>query len=367
MSNYKVIPIIIPSYEPDGRLPDLIKSLSEYMLKNSYKDKGIEVPIILVNDGSGKEFDSVFDLAKNRDKCIVIRHYANLGKGRGLKDAFNYCLCRYPDMQGCVTADSDGQHTAKDIFRCLDALSEFPQSLILGARNFDGGMVPFKSRFGNKITKLVCRFLCGISVSDTQTGLRAIPRQFMSHLLHVKGERFEFETRMLLETRQKIEIHEIAVQTIYESKENHKTHFDPLTDSIRIYGIIFEEFIKFLAASVSSCVIDLWIFMILSDLLCKWSLHVPVSVIIARIISSVYNYFVNRTAVFHNRQAVSVSAGRYALLAAGIMLFSAAFAYFGTLVLPHAPKTAVKIFVDCILFVFSYRMQRKFVFKEKEK
>lgn len=68
-------------------------------------------------------------------------------------------------------------------------------------RNFDRRDIPYKSRFGNKITRIVCFILCRINVSDTQTGLRGIPRKFMTELLNIFRERFEFETNMLIEAK----------------------------------------------------------------------------------------------------------------------------------------------------------------------
>ncbi len=367
-NNCIVVPIIIPSYEPDDRMLDLLKSLSGFLLKKG-KDpaRKIAVPIVIVDDGSGEECWKIFETARKKYQCIVIRHFVNLGKGRGLKDAFNYCLCRYPDMLGCVTADSDGQHTAEDIFKCIDALTEFPQSFILGVRTFDGEMVPAKSRLGNKLTKYVCKYLCGVDVSDTQTGLRAIPRDYMAFLLNVKGERFEFETQMLIESREKIKIHEIPIQTVYESKKNHKTHFHPVIDSIRIYSIFCAVFIKFLLSSFSSCLLDIFLFHMLLKMLPEWSAAILISTVIARIISASYNYFINSIAVFRSRKKTNASAERYVVLAAGIMLSSAFFVTLGVKMFPHIPETALKIVVDCMLFLISYTVQREFVFIEREK
>lgn len=187
----------------------------------------------------------------------------NLGKGRALKTAFNHCLlasggisggadsvCR--GIPGCVTADSDGQHTPADILACMRSLWDNPESLILGCRDFDGPAVPARSSFGNKCTRQVFRYLLGLSVSDTQTGLRAIPAFFMEKLLEVKGERFEYETNMLIEAKNlNIRILEVPVKTIY-IEENKTSHFNPIKDSLRIY-LVFGKFL------FSSCLPVWWI------------------------------------------------------------------------------------------------------------
>ncbi len=223
-----VIPIIIPAYEPDAAFVSFCESLP--------REK--RMPLVVVDDGSGKEYEEIFKALEGLPDCTVLRHGVNLGKGRALKDAFNYVLVNYPETAGVVTADCDGQHSFQDIRKCMSVLEENPHDLILGCRVFDGEDVPWKSRMGNKITRHVFSCLCGLKVSDTQTGLRGIPVDFLRRILSTKGERFEYETNMLLECGQGTGIREVAIETLYDSKEEHRTHFDPLRDSVRIYKII---------------------------------------------------------------------------------------------------------------------------------
>lgn len=120
------IPVIIPSLEPDDRLPELLCRLKEKGIRN----------IVLVNDGSSDAYEEFFVKAQNVFGCTVLRHAVNLGKGRALKTAFNHCLQQWPDAPGCVTADSDGQHSPECILACMQALYDHPQHLVLGVRNF---------------------------------------------------------------------------------------------------------------------------------------------------------------------------------------------------------------------------------------
>ena len=178
----KRIPVIIPAYEPDEKMIRLLQTLQE---------AGIE-RIVVVDDGSGNEYRNLFEQAKQLG-AIVLTHAVNLGKGRALKTAFNEVLNRYPEAIGAITADSDGQHTPACIQKCMEAMEKEPEKLILGCRNLDQGNVPAKSEWGNKITRQVLKYLCGVAVSDTQTGLRGIPAAFMRHLMNVKGERAVME------------------------------------------------------------------------------------------------------------------------------------------------------------------------------
>ena len=240
-----IIPIIIPAYEPDERLIGLLEDIQ----------KADVSPVIIVDDGSGEKYKELFLKAKQIIEPMggsVLTHEENKGKGRALKTAFSYVLENYQSAVGVVTADSDGQHTIECILNVSRALVEHPKELILGVRNFDEEGIPWKSEFGNKLTMTVLRYVSGLKVSDTQTGLRGIPKDFLNDLLEVKGERFEYEMRMLLETVDKIPIHEVKIKTIYDSVENHQTHFNPIVDSIKIYKVLGYKFLMYIFASLSS-------------------------------------------------------------------------------------------------------------------
>lgn len=352
----KDIPVIIPSYEPDERLIQLLENLEKADITN----------IIIVNDGSGKEYEWIFEKAHRNLECRVLKHFVNMGKGRALKTAFNFCLNEFPNLIGCVTADSDGQHTVEDIEKCIHSLEEDKSNLILGCRNFDQEDVPSKSKMGNKITRKICKWLCGIDVTDTQTGLRGIPKIFMEYLLNVSGERFEFETNMLIESKGKCEIKEIEIKTVYDSKENHTTHFDPIKDSFRIYKIFGKYFLKFVLSSFSSCIIDLVIFYFICNLLKNKNVgwYVLFATIIARVFSSIYNYLVNYNIVFNSKERHRNSFLKYYVLVviqmlASAMLVTAIFNLFNII-----PEIIVKIIVDTFLFLVSFWIQREKIFNK---
>ena len=363
--NRPEIPIIIPAYEPDSRLVALLEDFRTEGIRN----------VVLVDDGSGDAYREVFEQSQRILDELggrILTHDVNRGKGRALKTAFAWILENEPDAIGVVTADSDGQHTAGCILAVQQRLREKPDALVMGVRTFDGEDVPWKSAFGNKLTMKVLGYVSGVHVSDTQTGLRGIPRVFMRELLEVPGDRFEFETRMLLETAGRYPIEEVPIRTIYDSKENHQTHFNPVKDSIRIYRILGAKFIKYLFASLSSCVIDLALFALFCALL-KQRLpaapaplngipYVAAATVLARILSATYNFTVNYKVVFRSREKVAGSAARYILLAAVQMLLSAVLVTGGTALLPVLPEVLVKAVVDTVLFLVSYYVQRKYVF-----
>lgn len=357
MSSYLEIPVIIPSYEPDENLMTLLQALQRVGICH----------VVVVDDGSGDAYARFFERAAAMENCTVLYHAVNLGKGRALKTAFNYCLREFHGAPGCVTADSDGQHTPADIMACMRALCEHPESLILGCRNFDGPEVPARSSFGNKCTRKVFHYLLGLSVSDTQTGLRAIPVSFMEKLMQVKGERFEYETNMLIETKDlNISIVEVPVETVY-IEENKTSHFNPVRDSLRIYLV----FGKFLFSSLSSSVLDLLLFHILCVMLQRVPgglmgiPYIVAATVGARVISAIYNFLLNYRVVFKSRAGIAVTIGKYALLAVCQMACSA-FLVNALYSLIGGAEVMVKMPVDILLFFISFAIQREFVYRVKE-
>ncbi len=347
----KEIPVVIPSYEPDEKLIILLEKLREAGF----------VQIVVVDDGSGELYEHFFQRAERDFGCQVLRHKANQGKGRALKTAFHHCLEKFPNLPGVVTADSDGQHTPECILSCAKALAEHPDSLILGCRCFEGEDVPARSEFGNKCTRIVMRYLTGITVSDTQTGLRGIPAPFMRQLLLVKGERFEFETNMLLETKErKIPIVEVPIRTVY-IEDNRTSHFNPVKDSVKIYMI----FGKFLFSSLSSSVVDLALFSLFCHFLRQADFgtvsYLTAATVMARVLSAVYNYTLNYKVVFQSEGSLKATLSRYVLLALVQMGFSALLV---NLLYPlfGGAEVLVKVPVDVLLFFLSFVIQREFVY-----
>ena len=308
-----MISVIIPSYEPDERMVELLEQLSRAEID----------PVIIVDDGSAdKRYQDIFEKAEKDYGYTVLHHAVNLGKGRALKTAFNYCLLKYPEMLGCVTIDSDGQHTVNDMCACMQALRENPGALIMGVRDFAKEGIPARSLFGNRCTSVILKALTGVGVSDTQTGLRAIPAAFMRILLSEKGERFELETNMLIDTREReIPIVEVPIQTIYLS-ENRSSHFNTFKDSFRIYAV----FGKFIVSSFSSGIIDLILFTLFCHLLRDRSFgifdYIMLATVLARLLSATYNFLLNYKVVFKSKKRTSGAIIRYILLAACIMLTS---------------------------------------------
>lgn len=352
------ISVIIPTYNPSEKLISVINGLIEYNFKS----------IIVIDDGSRQDCQHIFTEAEGITGCTVLHHEVNKGKGRGLKTGFNYVIENLPDCDGVVTTDDDGQHTPEDILRCAEKMMECHKA-VLGARDFSGDNVPPKSRFGNNTTRLVFRLLCGIKITDTQTGLRALPFSYLKPLTEISGERFEYETNMLLEMkRMGLSFEEVTIETIYLDG-NSATHFNPLTDSVKIYA----QILKYAASSLICSLIDIGIFTLVNMLIITYlgeneALRLFLATAIARIISSLTNYLLNQRAVFRSKSSAKKTFVRYYILCAA-QLTASFLLVKGVCRLYSIPvnlwQSVIKIVVDTVLFFLSYGIQRDWVYSEK--
>lgn len=359
--------VILPSLNPTEKLNRVVDSVAQLGFAN----------IILVDDGSDSAHKAPFQAAADNSCVTVLTHEVNRGKGAALKTAFEYLQKSRPDIIGAVTADGDGQHLAGDILRCAEALSGNERSLIMGCRNFDLPHVPPKSKKGNKITCSIFRTGCGIVLSDTQTGLRAMSAKLFPTLLEISGDRYEYETNMLLEMHTRgIPFTEVEIETVYEDN-NSGSHFRPVRDSARIYKLILAHifkklfrFFKYILSSCLSSVIDLGAFWLLHMLLggLLGDLAVGVCTALARVISSFVNFNVNKALVFGSGGNFGRTMLRYYILCICQLCVSAALVWLLGLLFSTSASwllTILKAVVDTLLFFISYQIQRKWVFKDK--
>ena len=225
------VTIIVPSLNPDEKLGLVVEGL----LSEGFDD------IVLVNDGSAPAFVPRFSECARHPEVTVLTHSVNRGKGRAMKTAFAWCMEHRPDILGVITVDGDNQHRPKDVRALAEAMERDPHRMYLGVRDFSQKDVPLRSRFGNTVTRSIVHLACGQKLTDTQTGLRAFPREYLEPLCEIEGERYEFETEMLLRARDEgMDISEIVIDTVYID-ENQTSHFNTIRDSWKIYRLIFRH------------------------------------------------------------------------------------------------------------------------------
>lgn len=350
------VAIVIPALNPPENFFRYITDL----------DAAGNFSIVIVNDGSADSYEHIFNDLEKKENVTVLTHIVNRGKGAALKTAFQYIRTHADsNLQYIITADCDGQHAVDDIVKIIAcAKSKDDTSIIFGSRDFTMENIPAKSKFGNVLTSKLLSLFLHIHIKDTQTGLRCIPFPLLEQMIYIKGTRFEYEMNMILYCcEQDISIFEFPIKTIY-IKNNAETHFNPLTDSIKIYFQIFKRFIKFAAISLGSFLIDIVLFTFMQTNVFAGTdgLSIFISTLVARIVSSLCNFFLNKCFVFHGKEAGHKSLMKYYLLA-GIQLSLSWFFVWIVYKVLSGNTSIIKIFIDTFLFILSYFVQKRFVFK----
>ena len=359
------VSVVLPSLDPDEKLLTVLEGL----LAAGFDD------IILINDGSKPENLHYFETAARYPQVQVLHHPCNRGKGAALKTGFAWFLENRPDRQGVVTVDGDNQHHPDDTAACSLRMLESGK-IVLGVRDFSLPHVPRRSRMGNRITCFVFKAFVGMTLSDTQTGLRAFPKSSLPAMLEVSGDRFEYETNMLLQMHaDKIPFEEVKIRTVY-IEENKSSHFRAVRDSWRIYKLILGHFFRYTVSSLASSVLDAGLFVLmtwlLSSVLTDNFALTAVSTAVARVVSSLVNFFANQKLVFRSKGPTGKALWRYFLLAAVVMALQAVLTWLvNTVFHIGADQTVLQgvvyVAVMTALFGLSFTVQQRWVFVDDKK
>lgn len=218
--------ILIPAYKPDRTLVSLVDALAA---------EG--VGILVVNDGSGAEYDGIF--AQVAPAATVLSLPENRGKGAALKYGMRRLKEFFPNCLHFITADADGQHKVSDILRVRDEM-ENGAGFVLSVRSFRGE-VPPRSRVGNYLSRFIYTTLTSHYFRDNQSGLRGFSVEHLNWLVQVGGDKYDYEMNVLYHAdKQRIPITTLMIETVYLDG-NKSSHFDPLKDTLRIYRQLFSS------------------------------------------------------------------------------------------------------------------------------
>ena len=365
---------LIPAYKPNIQLLEFVKGIEE---------NGMDC--LIVNDGSGEEYLSLFHKIERETEARVLSFPENRGKGDALKAGLEYLQTENVGLQGdftIITLDADGQHLLKDALNLLSVAEEKKDTLILGSRTQSKDS-PLRSRIGNGITKEVFNLCTGVEVKDTQTGMRAFSGKMIPEMLDIPGERYEYEMNVLLFlAKEGVLMEEVPIETVYIN-DNAESHFDTVKDSYRIY----KQILKFSASSLLSFLADFllysFFFLITGGLF--------VSNFLARVISLHLNFFLNKTMVFSGEEDIEESKKRientkvqkgtkwnlsalksfkkeeyfsYIGLAAFIFIINS-FILSGIVGSLGMNPYLAKILTEGLLFCLSYFVQKKWIFEKK--
>ncbi len=207
------VAFIIPAYNEATVIQGVIKDLIKSAKKESFNFE-----VVVIDDGSK---DATLNEAK-KGGATVIRHILNSGSGGATATGLSYA--QQNDFFIAATLDADGQHKASDVINGVNLLlnNKSTADLLIGSRLIDSSGMSRVKILGNKGLSFITKLIFGVSVTDSQSGLRIYSRNALDNLKW-KTSGFEFCSEMLWRADQlNLKIEEYPIEAIYSDYSKGK-------------------------------------------------------------------------------------------------------------------------------------------------
>jgi glycosyltransferase involved in cell wall biosynthesis len=220
MINEKLLSVVIPVYNEELTIGDIINRTKAVMQLTSHQNE-----ILVIDDFS-------HDLSLKTAKQYNIKVYTlkkHLGKGYALRAGFAKAR---GDI--IITIDSDGSHRPEELPEILAPILKNQADLVIGSRYLNHKKVASRklNAFGVKIFNFLIKVLTGATITDSQSGYRAMKREVLSDLELMSGE-YEIESEMLVKTaKEGFRITEVPIS--FEQRTYGKSGVDPIVDGSKI-------------------------------------------------------------------------------------------------------------------------------------
>jgi glycosyltransferase involved in cell wall biosynthesis len=180
--------------------------------------------VFVIDDGSS---DDTGAIAKKYG-AEVLRHDYSRGKGAALQTGWRHA--REKGFRWALTMDGDGQHSAADVFKFLEAAERTGADLVVGNRMANPNGMPWLRRFVNRWMSKRISGLAGMRLPDSQCGFRVMNLETWA-AFPMSVAHFEIESDVLLAfATHKCSIEFVPIEVIYKSEQS-KIH--PMRDTIR--------------------------------------------------------------------------------------------------------------------------------------
>ncbi|GAB6055679.1 glycosyltransferase family 2 protein [Methanobacterium alkalithermotolerans] len=197
---------IIPAYNEEKAIIKVVRESLKYS------------EVLVIDDGS--EDDTAL-LAKNAG-AIVISHPHNLGKGAALKTGIKYA--QNHDYGTMVFIDGDGQHDPHLIPLLSSKVNG--NDLVIGSRFKEGSpqYMPIQRRISNRFTTFIISKLTGYTLTDSQSGFRALSSTAGNIFLNIGYNDYIFESEMLyMAYKNNLQLEEVNIPCYYGEEKSYVT------------------------------------------------------------------------------------------------------------------------------------------------
>ncbi len=195
----------MPAYNEGKVITEVLKKVLDESSKQQYYD----LDLALINDGSTDDTERQVSTLP----VILISHLVNMGSGAATRTGLEFAKRNNYDF--AVTIDADGQHSTKDLIKVINKLIKEKYDLVIGSRLMNSEGMPVIRVFGNKILNFATRVILGVSVTDSQSGLKAFSQEAIKKI-EIRSDGFEFCSEIVWRAKQQnLKIAEIPIKAIY--------------------------------------------------------------------------------------------------------------------------------------------------------
>lgn len=218
--------IVVPIYNEEISLKTIIPSLKKFAEENNFK-------LILVNDGSTDNSDSIIQSHNTNSDFKYIKHKKNKGYGAALKAGIEAV-----ETEFVVTFDADGQHLPEDILKLRKKIIETDADLVIGSRVGNKGSESVK-RFGKFIIRKLSKILIQNQINDLNAGMKMMRTNLAKRYIRICPDTFSFsDVITLVFISEKNVVLEEPIQVIQrqngKSKITFNTAFETMLEIINI-------------------------------------------------------------------------------------------------------------------------------------
>ncbi len=179
-----VLSLIVPAYNEAGTLPNVLRRLGDLEVLHE---------IVVVDDGSTDGTAAVMREFEGDEDVRLIQHPRNRGKGASLRTGFAVATGSI-----IVVQDADMEYDPADIPALIQPILDGHADVVYGSR-LRGGRPQraflFTHLVGNRLLTLVTNVLFNTTISDMETGYKAMRREVVTGMT-LRSDDFTIEPEL---------------------------------------------------------------------------------------------------------------------------------------------------------------------------